>query len=251
VAAKHGAHLRCVWFDTPLEDAQRHACLRLVDRYGELPGPEALSRLARTDPHALGPTALFRFQRELEPPEVGEGFDVVERRELPPPRVTPSRRGLLVDLDGGLWSSKSGAKTPRDAGDLVVPPDRALRVASLGAAGVPLAAIAWLPGLSTGALSEASADAMIGAVREAVGEGLAVRRCPHPPGPPKCWCRKPLPGLGVALSRSLGVEPSAWVVVGDSPAAAGFARRLGATFRGSDFWADRTPWDAGGPARLW
>ena len=44
--------------------------------------------------------------------------------------------------------------------------------------------------------------------------------CPHAAGPPQCWCRKPLPGLGVSLTHRQHLDPTACIYVGD-----GLARR--------------------------
>jgi hypothetical protein len=52
--------------------------------------------------------------------------------------------------------------------------------------------------------------------------------CPHPAGPPVCWCRPPLPGLALAFARARDVDLSRSVVVGASPAHRTLANTLGA-----------------------
>jgi hypothetical protein len=52
--------------------------------------------------------------------------------------------------------------------------------------------------------------------------------CPHPAGPPICWCRPPLPGLVLAFSREHGVDPARSTLVGTSPAHRTLATALGA-----------------------
>ena len=54
--------------------------------------------------------------------------------------------------------------------------------------------------------------------------------CPHPGGPPTCWCRPPLPGL--LLARMHGVDPSRSLLVGTGPAHRTMATTLGARFTG-------------------
>ena len=54
--------------------------------------------------------------------------------------------------------------------------------------------------------------------------------CPHPGGPPVCWCRPPLPGLILAFARVHGVDPGRSVLVGTSPAHRTLATTLGARF---------------------
>ena len=52
--------------------------------------------------------------------------------------------------------------------------------------------------------------------------------CPHAAGPPRCWCRPPLPGLPLAFARAHGIDPSRSVLVGTGPAHRSMASALGA-----------------------
>jgi hypothetical protein len=54
--------------------------------------------------------------------------------------------------------------------------------------------------------------------------------CTHPPGPPVCWCRPPLPGLLLDFARRRGVSPQRSILVGEGTAHRTLARTLGATF---------------------
>jgi histidinol phosphatase-like enzyme len=54
--------------------------------------------------------------------------------------------------------------------------------------------------------------------------------CPHPAGPPSCWCRPPLPGLPLAFARAHGVDPSRSILVGAGPAHRTLAATLGARY---------------------
>jgi aryl-alcohol dehydrogenase-like predicted oxidoreductase/predicted kinase len=60
--------------------------------------------------------------------------------------------------------------------------------------------------------------------------GAAVASCPHPGGPPACWCRPPLPGLVLAFCHDHGVDPARSVLVGTSPAHRALAAAVGARF---------------------
>jgi hypothetical protein len=54
--------------------------------------------------------------------------------------------------------------------------------------------------------------------------------CPHPGGPPICWCRPPLPGLPLALARAHGVDPTRSVLLGRTAAHRALADAIGARF---------------------
>jgi histidinol phosphatase-like enzyme len=54
--------------------------------------------------------------------------------------------------------------------------------------------------------------------------------CPHPGGPPSCWCRPPLPGLALEFARRHNIDPAISVLVGCRPAHRTLAQTLGATY---------------------
>lgn len=234
VASRRGAVVRCVWLDTPLERAAVHACVRLVAREGALPSPEALRAAPRGDPHAFGPSALFRFRRDLEAPSLDEGFVGIERITPPPDPAPSGPRAVLVDLDGALWTSRSGARAPLDVEDLVLASERLARLRDRAAGGVRLAGITWQPRIASGDLTHAALDALLDALRARLEAPIDVRVCPHPPGPPVCWCRKPLPGHGVETMRALGLAPGEILFVGRTPLDVSFARALGFAYADGD-----------------
>ena len=78
VASSRGARVRCLFFETPLPEAQVNVVLRMIERFGRVVEPEEMTELARNDPAALAPNALSRMSRDLEPPTSDEGFAKVE-----------------------------------------------------------------------------------------------------------------------------------------------------------------------------
>jgi diketogulonate reductase-like aldo/keto reductase/predicted kinase len=60
--------------------------------------------------------------------------------------------------------------------------------------------------------------------------GLEAAICPHEGGPPKCWCRPPLPGLALQWARREGIDLSRTTVIGSSSAMEQLARALGCAF---------------------
>ena len=64
-----GVPVHCKWLMTDLDDAQVNAVTRLITKYGTLPGDVELAALRKRDVNAFPPTVLFRYQRELEPPD--------------------------------------------------------------------------------------------------------------------------------------------------------------------------------------
>ena len=200
-AARHGAPVRCVWLDTPLAQAQVNLTERLLDLLGYLPDPDVLRERAKREQGVLAPTSQMRAARELEPPSLDEGFVDVERLEFTRARHSGTREGVFVAASA---VRENGWSAAGDAPHLVFD---------------------WLPGGSVDALAaevERVAARVTGAVEAAV--------CPHPGGPPTCWCRPPLPGLILAFARAHDIDWSRSTLVGTSAAHRTLATTLGARF---------------------
>ncbi len=207
VAKRHRIPSRCVWLDTPLAQAQVNLVERLLERFGALPAPEELRLLARSEPGILTPTSQMRALRELEPPAPDEGLAAVEQiafSRTPPPEG--GRTGVFV-----------AAAALRQPGweDTVQSADP----------GAPHLIFDWSPDGTADALDplvERLAATVLGPVQSAV--------CPHPAGPPSCWCRPPLPGLLLAFARSHEVDPAHSTLVGTAAAHRALAWTLSAEY---------------------
>jgi aryl-alcohol dehydrogenase-like predicted oxidoreductase/histidinol phosphatase-like enzyme len=240
-AGEAGLPVRCVWLSTSVEDAQINAVGRMLDKYGRLLGPDDLRTAAKTDVSVFGPGVQFRYQRELEPPHPSEGFsriDVVafERRRDP----SSTRRALLIWCDGVLMRSRSGRRVSLSIDDVDIVPGRADVLRRYAQDGWPLLALAWRPEIADGTVAAPQVDAAFARMQELISVTMDIRYCPHGGGPPACWCRKPLPGLGVEFIRRHRLDPSQCVYVGSGPQDPGFARRLGFEYRDADeFFAER------------
>jgi aryl-alcohol dehydrogenase-like predicted oxidoreductase len=206
VAGRHGIPVRCVWLDTPLAQAQVNLVERLLDRFGSLPTPEELRERSRREPGVHAPTSQMRTLRELEPPSPDEGFAAVE--QLPFARTQPSEGAR-----GGVFVA---AAALRHADWLY--PGAAERAA-------PHLVFDWSPDGTADALG-ADAARLAADVSGPVETAL----CPHPAGPPICWCRPPLPGLLLAFARAHAVDPARSTLIGTSPAHRTLATTLGARY---------------------
>ncbi len=190
-----GAHVRCVRIDTPMPQAQINVVLRILEKYGRLLEPHELKTLSRKDENLVLPGVLFRMARELEPPELDEGFAEID--------IVP-----FVREQRARWSG-AGVMIGIETIDRVTNPPE-----------VPCLVFGWDP------------DRKID--RERIGERLPhadVKLCTHPAGPPQCWCRPPLPGLVVAFLEERGVDPEKSVMITTSSAHETIARALGIEVR--------------------
>ena len=211
IARRHGLPVRGIMLDTPLHEAQRNAVERILARHGRLLDPAELAA-----EREIGPGAQFRYQRQLEPPQLDEGFASLEHvafeRKLPRPAGQPV---AIVELDNLIWRGR-----PRTHVELL--PGARDRLLALQARGFALAGTAWQP--------EPFHPAIDAELAERLGLPIVVARCSHPAGPPVCWCRKPLPGLALQLAHQYDFSLPGSIHVGHTPADRGFATRAGLAF---------------------
>jgi len=230
-----GAPVRCVWLQTSLEDAQVNVVQRMLSKYGRLLEPEEMTRAARDDPSVLTPGALFRHRREQETPEGSEGFARIDavafaRRR----REDHHRRALIFWYDGVVRMSCSGARTPTSPGDVEVLPGAREAIRRHVDEGWLALGVSWQPEIARGERTAGEVGATFARTHELLGAEVDGVFCPHGDGPPVCWCRKPLPGLGVLLIERHRLDPSRCVYVGRDASDEAFARVLGFTYRHRD-----------------
>ena len=231
----HGVPVRCEWRDTSLEDAQVNVVQRMLARHGRLLGPHELRRAARDDPGAVGPGVLFRHRRELEPPELSEGFarvDVVSF--VRPPRPGFEGRAVVVWYDGVVRASRRGARSPRSPDDVAIAAGARDWLARQRDEGWRLCGISWHPEVADETMRADEVEAVFSRTHELLGFEIEHAWCPHGDGPPVCWCRKPLPGLGVLLVERHRLDPARCLYIGRDASDRAFARILGFVFRDID-----------------
>jgi aryl-alcohol dehydrogenase-like predicted oxidoreductase len=219
-AARLGLPVRCVWLETSIEDAQVNASSRIIANHGRLLGPEEMKRAVKKDISAFGPTVQFRHQRELEPPDVAEGFSRIDimpfERKRDPAMIN---KALIVWCDDALVDRGAVLRRFRDDGWLLL-------------------GLAWRPQIADATMTAAEVETDFARLQEQLGVSIDVLYCPHAAGPPTCWCRKPLPGLGVVFIQRHRLDPARCIYVGSGPQDPVFARRLGFQYRDAgDFFA--------------
>jgi aryl-alcohol dehydrogenase-like predicted oxidoreductase len=216
-AAEHGVPVRCVWLMTPLDEAQVNAVTRIFAKYGKLPDEGDLASWRKRDVNTFPPTVLFRYQRELEPPDESEGFAQIDRvtfqRRAPAGYVN---RAAIAWIDDPAQLDAAAAAFTKHHD-----------------AGARLLVWSWQPSIADGTRSRADVELDFAAAIARTGLPIEFDYCPHGAGPPRCWCRKPLPGLGVAAIHRHRLDPSRCVYAGNRSRDAGFARKLGFVFRES------------------
>jgi aryl-alcohol dehydrogenase-like predicted oxidoreductase/histidinol phosphatase-like enzyme/predicted kinase len=246
-ASERGLPVRCVWLDTSVENAQINAVHRLLARHGRLLTPQELRAPRRGQPRdvsAFGPSVQFRYQRELEPPDASEGFSVIERLPFVRRRdPTFVNKAVLVWCDGVIRRSRSGARTPTSVDDVELLPRVSEILQQRLTDGWTLLGLSWQPEVADNTMRAGDVDAINARTAELAGVPIEFAYCPHPAGPPICWCRKPLPGLAVAFIDRHRLDPALCLYVGAGAQDPGFSARLGFQYRQADEFFERSGYD--------
>jgi histidinol phosphatase-like enzyme len=130
-----------------------------------------------------------------------------------------------------LASGTSSASSPIDANVLAQRAEVLRRYANDG---WRLLGLSWQPQIAEQTMMPEQVEAGFAQMQERLGVAIDVLYCPHGGGPPICWCRKPLPGLGVVFIQRYRLDASQCICVGVGPQDPGFARRLGFQYRDAE-----------------
>lgn len=207
-----GVPVRCQTVAIGLGDALQNAVLRMLERRGRLLSPDEMK--AETDPNLFPPLAIHRWYQTAEPAEPSEGFASVE--SLPfERRAGGSARALLLDLDGTVRRTTTGAPYPRHPDEVELLPGRAETLRRFHEEGWLLLGVSNQSGIARGDVDEATVAACFARTEALLGLPLPVRWCPHPAGAIRCWCRKPMPGLALTWIVEHGLDRARSRFVGD------------------------------------
>jgi len=232
ISHAHRIPVRCRFLNTPVSEAYRNVVLRILERYGRLLGPDELKELSKTDPNLPPPAAMARWAASFEPPSLDEGFSVVE--EIPfvrRPGPAGNVKGLLLDVDGTLRTTRSGEIYPREPDDVQLLPGRKEALQRWVEEGYRLFFVSNQSGVASGQVSREAVDACFQRTVELLGLPIAeIAVCPHPAFPAGCFCRKPMPGLGLYLKQRHDLAAEHLTMVGDMDSDAEFAAALGAKY---------------------
>jgi histidinol phosphatase-like enzyme len=230
-ATRHGVTVRCVRLTTTVSDAQINAVSRLIEAHGRLPMPAELRKLGKSDPRFFGPDAQFRYERQVEPPVLEEGFAAIEDRPFVRGTMPGfDQKAVVLEYDGVLCASASGAPTALEPADVMLLPAAREPIYRYSAEGFRILATAWRPQIAAGETTDASVLACFEQTKAQLGINIEFAYCSHPAGPPVCWCRKPLPGLVLEFAFRHRLALDQCILIGRSQADRTLATRLTMTY---------------------
>ncbi|NLL43161.1 MAG: HAD family hydrolase [Firmicutes bacterium] len=131
--------------------------------------------------------------------------------------MTQKKRAVFLDRDGVLNKSY-GHRPPNNAEELILFPGVPEAVARLNGAGLLTFVVTNQGGVGLGYMTPDDLDAIHGKLTEKVaqqgGSFTEIMACTHKPKA-GCACRKPKPGMLLALAEKYNVDLSQSFMVGD------------------------------------
>lgn len=227
LAKKLGADISCTLMSTSIEDAQFNVVQRAIGLIGKFPTPEAIKAAKHTN--IFPPTVLFKYKKEFQKPTVEEGFSKVETHKftrLENPEFT--NKALIVDYDGTLRECIGGnEKFPVSKEQIEIKAGRTKVLRAYKDKGYILLGISNQSGVAKGELTEATAIELFEYTNQQLGIDIEYRFCPHQSAPISCYCRKPMPGIGVEFILKHKLNRKECIFVGDMTTDKTFAQRAG------------------------
>lgn len=227
LAKKYGADVSCTLMSTSIEDAQFNVVQRAIQLIGKFPTPEAIKAAKHTN--IFPPTVLFKYKKEFQKPTVEEGFSKVEVHKFIR-KVNPefTNKAIIVDYDGTLRECVGGNdKYPVAKNQVEIKPNRAKVLQAYKDKGYILLGMSNQSGIAKGELSEQTAIELFDHTNQLLGIDIEYRFCPHQSAPISCYCRKPMPGVGVEFILKHKLNAKECIFVGDMTTDKTFAQRAG------------------------
>jgi len=227
-AKKFGADITCKLMGTTIEEAQFNVVQRAIGLLnGKFPTPEAIKNAKHTN--IFPPTVLFKYKKEFQIPSIAEGFSSVEKVKFER-RDNPEfiNKALIVDYDGTLRECIGGnEKFPVSKEQIQIKENRTKVLQAYKDKGYILLGASNQSGIHKGEVSDETVRELFEHTNKLLGIDIAYRYCPHQSAPISCYCRKPMPGLGVEFILKHKLSRKDTIFVGDMTTDETFAKRCG------------------------
>jgi HAD superfamily hydrolase (TIGR01662 family) len=210
-----------------IEEAQFNVVQRAIGLLGKFPTPEEIKAAKHTN--IFPPLVLFKYKKDFQKPIVEEGFSKVEvvkfvRKENP----EFTNKAVIVDYDGTLRECINGNdKYPINESQIEMKPGRREVLASYQDKGYLLLGVSNQSGVAKGELTAETATRLFEHTNKQLGLDIEYRYCPHQSAPISCYCRKPMPGIGVEFILKHKLNRKECIFVGDMTTDKTFAQRCG------------------------
>ena len=222
--------INCKWIDIEVGAALYNVSKRMIDTYGKLLSPEEIKK--SKDIGVYSPAVIYRYRKAFVRPTFQEGFHEVVKilftRKMDKNIYT--NKAILLDYDGTIRKTKSGEKYPITPEDIEILPNRTKILKNYQEKDYLLLGVSNQSFISKGVFTLEQAQQCFENTHEMLGVDIDYLFCPHQAYPQVCYCRKPMPGMGVQFIEKYKLDPSQCIMVGDMKTDQTFAERCGFQF---------------------
>lgn len=226
-AKKHEFQIECHWIDLDIGDALYNASKRMIDAHGRLLMSDEIK--SSKEVGIYPPVVIYKYRKSFEVPTAKEGFDAIHRIEFTRNINIEEykNKAILMDYDGTLRKTISGEKYPKSPEDIEILPHRTEVLKTYQKEGYLLLGVSNQSFISKKELTVEGAIECFEKTNELLAVKIEYKFCPHRAYPQVCYCRKPMPGLGVEFIEKYKLNPAKCIMVGDMKTDNTFADRCG------------------------
>ena len=222
--------IHCKYIDIDVGDALYNASKRLIDTYGRLLTPEEIKKSKEVGVYP--PVVIYKYKKTVKSPKTQEGFHAVEKVEFSRviDKTKYTKKAIILDYDGTIRKTKSGARYPSKPEDIEILPHRTEVLKKYQEKGYILLGVSNQSFVAKGDFTIDELLECFTYTHELLGIDFEYLYCPHPAFPQICYCRKPMPGMGVEFIEKHKLDHSQCIMVGDMKVDNTFANRCGFQF---------------------
>ena len=139
------------------------------------------------------------------------------------------QKAIIVDFDDTIREVPDGAehRYPTKTSEVRIMPRRREVLKKYMQDGYRMLGVSNQSGIKKGVITKEMAEACFDKTLKKLKVDVEFVYCPHGPVPISCWCRKPMPGVGVYFIEYYHLDPSQCIMVGDQTTDKTFANRCG------------------------
>lgn len=227
-----GATIECQVMQTSAAEAQVNIVTRMI-KMGINPMDLEVIK-AHESPNVFSSSVHFTHHKEFAEPTEAEGFDKITYipfvRELP----DYTNKAIILDYDGTLRISTGEKEYPLCPDDVQLLAGRAEILKQYKANGYLLLGASNQSAVGKGLFTYEEACACFDKTNKLLGVDIDYLFCPHKSGPIVCWCRKPMPGMGIIFVEKYKLDRNSVIMVGDQTSDKTFAQRCGFIFQSAE-----------------
>lgn len=210
-ANEYNKKIKCIYIKDNIENCMIKGMLRMYEKYG------AINFLGIDE---VKPVVFFKSRKELEEPELEEGFEHIEIINGFVPNFKDNKnKCVFLDIDGTLRKTDIlEHKYPTKINEVKLLFNQKVMhniLSDYQKKGYLFVGVSNQSGIAKQIVSEETVIKCFDQTKKLLDFEFPITFCPHSPFPLKCFCRKPQSGLFLDAILKYNIDPEKSVMIGD------------------------------------